>query len=365
MKYFLEELTTHYQQELPFVAYRKPNDTTVKAILQQDSVKHITNDYSESGFVFAPFDDQNETILIPLDQLLEEEYIATTTINNHDEIKLGNEVAQGFHIELVRQGINAIKDGAFEKVVLSRKETLTKGEHTPITLFTKLLDTYLTAFIYLWYHPKVGCWLGATPEVLLKIHGNRFKTMALAGTQVYSDSVKWREKEQEEQRIVTQFIEECLRLENVKFTSSEPYTTKAGNLAHIRTDIEGIIDADVSLTKLLQLLHPTPAVCGLPKMASKQFILQKEGYDRTFYTGFLGELNMKHQRRSNRRNTENHAYRLTTLTSDLYVNLRCMQVNEETISLYVGGGITVDSIPELEYQETCNKAKTMGSVIGL
>lgn len=365
MNNLFEKIAAHYQQELPFVAYRKPNSDTVKAILQKDASKHIISDYSESGFVFAPFDNEKESILIPLENVIEETYVPSLINTVEDDSIQNSETDKEFHIKLVEQGIEAILNGEFEKVVLSRKEALAIGVNKPIDLFVKLLNTYTNAFVYLWYHPKVGCWLGATPEVLLKVHGNRFKTMALAGTQVYSDTIEWGEKEQEEQRLVTQFIEECLSSENITFKSNKPYTARAGNLAHIRTDIEGTIDTDIRLTKLLQLLHPTPAVCGLPKASSKQFILEKEGYDRAFYTGFLGELNMAYERRSNRRNTENHAYRLTTLTSELYVNLRCMQVNERTIAIYVGGGITADSIPKLEYQETCNKAKTMGSVIGL
>ena len=46
------------------------------------------------------------------------------------------------------------------------------------------------------------------------------------------------------------------------------------------------------LKSLVQALHPTPAVCGFPKQTVQNFIQSNEGYNREFYTGFLGELNL-------------------------------------------------------------------------
>ena len=92
------------------------------------------------------------------------------------------------------------------------------------------------------------------------------------------------------------------------------------------------------------MLHPTPAVCGLPKEEAKQFILDNELYNRDFYTGFLGELNLKGQ-------------------TNLYVNLRCMQLKDNRISIYVGGGITADSNAENEWEETVIKAKVMKNAL--
>ena len=153
-----------------------------------------------------------------------------------------------------------------------------------------------------------------------------------------------------------------------KFTLGSPYTVKAGSLAHIRTDINGTLhhaSKHTSLKKLINTLHPTPAVCGFPKKEAKEFILKNEGYNREFYTGFLGELNIESRRKKNRRNTENMAYRFTTKSSNLYVNLRCMQVNDHTVTIYVGGGVTASSNALHEYEETCNKTNTMKKVLNL
>ena len=190
--------------------------------------------------------------------------------------------------------------------------------------------------------------------------------MALAGTQLYTDNITWTPKEEEEQQIVTDYIANNIAAKDFSFTVSAPYTIKAGDLAHIRSDFNGRISSTSSagsLQELISLLHPTPAVCGYPTESAKEFILNNEGYDRCFYTGFLGELNSSSKRKNNRRNTENNAYRFITNSSSLYVNLRCMELYNDCANIYVGGGVTASSDPEKEYIETCNKMNTMKKLI--
>lgn len=112
-------------------------------------------------------------------------------------------------------------------------------------------------------------------------------------------------------------------------------------------------------------MHPTPAVCGLPKDISKAFILKNENYNREFYTGFLGELNIKERksRNVNRHNIENDAYASVKNVSNLYVNLRCMQLVNNHAIVYIGGGITKDSIPEKEWEETVSKSQVIKSIL--
>jgi isochorismate synthase len=196
--------------------------------------------------------------------------------------------------------------------------------------------------------------------------------------------VNWGEKEKQEQQFVTDSILRDLEKAGVSLSgveSSEPYTAKAGNLLHIRSDISGEIpnskfqvpkeDSSTaainrgSAERIISALHPTPAVCGLPREKAKNFILSEENYNREFYTGFLGELNLQKnvQRSRTRRNVENLAYRAVKKETDLYVNLRCMKIEEGKAILFVGGGITKDSVPEDEWQETVNKAETMKKVL--
>jgi isochorismate synthase len=362
MTNFFNKILEQYTNNLPFVAYRKPNDTNVSALFQDNTLVNYVKDYSESGFVFAPFNASEKAVVISFNDCLTVDYTS-----EYEDDFCYNDVDfdcsdKQLHMKLVSKGISEIQNTDLKKVVLSRVEVVELKKDDPLTVFRAALAAYQNAFVYLWYHPNVGCWLGATPEVLLRTRNNQFSTMSLAGTQVYSDDLTWETKEQEEQHYVTDYITKRLSSKGIQPKVGEPYTVKAGHLAHIRTDVSGSFNKD-NLKQLLDVLHPTPAVCGLPKKVAKTFILKNEAYQRTFYTGFLGELNKPIQRKKNKRNVENNAYRIATVASDLYVNLRCMELKEGKAKIYVGGGITASSDPEKEFIETCNKTKTMKKLI--
>jgi isochorismate synthase len=253
---------------------------------------------------------------------------------------------------LVQKGVDATASGAFKKVVLSRKEVIDLANFDLVSVFKKLIHTYPDAFCYCWYHPKIGLWMGATPERLLKASKKKFCTMALAGTQNYEDAIDviWEKKEMEEQQFVTDFILDSIKSLTREVAVSSPYTLKAGGVLHIKTDIEGKLNKDSNMKQVVSVLHPTPAVCGLPKESAKNFILENEEYDREYYTGFLGEINKKE-------------FSKDTSKTDLYVNLRCMQIKNKRAHLYIGCGITEASIPEKEWKESVNKSMTMKRVL--
>jgi isochorismate synthase len=372
---FFNGIEQQYNHQLPFVAYRKPNRLEIKALLQKTDTLHITNGFTESGFVFSPFDDSQNTVLMPLeacDVIGSSNVTLSAPDNYRDETSKNttviNEDAKNNHINLIKKGITAIENKQFDKVVLSRAELVTLPEPNPIAILKNLLNTYASAFVYCWFHPKVGLWLGATPETLLKIEGNRFSMMALAGTQDYKGTldVNWQAKELEEQQIVTDFVVENLAslVKNIKVSDVE--TVKAGNLLHLKTMITAQLKPEFSdLKKVILKLHPTPAVCGFPKDVTKQFILNNESYNREFYTGFIGELNFETTSapRASSRNIENRAYAVVKKTTQLYVNLRCMQIDNNTGKLYVGGGITQSSNPEKEWEETVSKSMVIKNVL--
>lgn len=367
---FFEKLQEHYKIQLPFVAYRKPNASEVRGLLQKDNTIHYVENYDESGFVFAPFDDTVKSVLIPLAnaRVIEIMYSNRTQIRTKDKEVAFSEEDKKQHITLVEKGIKAIEEKRFNKVVLSRQEMVNLSEFNVIQTFENLLVKYPSAFVYCWYHPKVGLWLGATPETLMKIEGNQFSMMSLAGTQEYNGTldVVWNEKEKDEQQIVTDFILDNIKpsVENIKTSNVE--TVKAGNLLHLRTMISARLKLDqFNLKDIISSLHPTPAVCGLPKLKAKDFILEHEPYNREFYAGYLGELNLesKLQSRSSKRNIENRAYTITKKSTQLYVNLRCMQIKNENALIYVGGGVTKTSHAEREWEETVSKSKVIKSIL--
>lgn len=335
-----EEIRTLLSGQKPFVCYVKPNECIWNLQVQQTS--EIVTFSGQSGFVFMPFD-AGVKICIPTE-------ISAFSQGNFENLeqksadKFTSEANQKEAFEnLVSKGIAAIQNGAFDKVVLSRKIVLNE-QISVVATFQNLIATYPTAFRYLFFHPKIGLWMGATPERLVKINQNQFETVALAGTQLFSESIIWNTKEIEEQQFVTDFIVSEIASKVKNLVVSEPKTIKAGNLAHLKSIITGQLTGDFSALDLIMTLHPTPAVCGLPKESAIDFIQKNEAFNRTYYSGFLGEYNSNNQ-------------------TDLFVNLRCLEVENNTVNIYVGCGITKDSNPEMEFLETENKSMTMRNII--
>ena len=338
----LDNATSCFQKQLPFVLYAKPNETILHGIFQNDETLNVFE--SQSGFVFASFYSETN-VVFPLSnsEVLQEEINFETEDNSFQLETKSNENAQILFEKLVRNGVSEIENNTFEKVVLSRKIEVSQQVDF-IKSYQNLLKKYPTAFRYLWFHPKVGMWMGATPEQLAKIKDNTFETVALAGTQVFSENVIWQEKEIVEQQLVTDYIKS--RTENLVevLQISESYTQKAGNLVHLKSDISGKLKQNVSQLDVINALHPTSAVCGMPLEKARNFIIENEKYNRKYYSGFLGEFQIQEQ-------------------TNLFVNLRCCEIENDSTTIYVGCGITKDSQADKEFIETENKAKTILSIL--
>ena len=354
MKILQEKIEEHYKEQLPFVVYNKPNSRRVSGMFQKDaSLNLLVNRFDKQGFVFAPFDEQGQTVLIPNDiseliyDTMEQKGKPTNVQHN-----LSDTASEAMHKALVKKGVAAIKEGRFQKVVLSRKQSVTIKEIDLVNTYMKLLYAYPAAFVYVWFHPKIGLWLGASPETLLQLKDNQFTTMALASTQVYQQHLapKWSQKEIDEQGFVTSYIVQKLSSFTKVLNVSKATTVRAGSLVHLKTDITGSLDTlkEGALFSLINTLHPTPAVCGLPQSAAQVFIAENEQYDRSYYTGFLGELSIGKEGSSD---------------AHLFVNLRCMELENTRAHIYVGGGITKDSHPQEEWLETLAKSAIMLNVL--
>ncbi len=346
----LDKVKEYIQAKQPCVVYCKPGSNIVTGIFQRDSVAYAA-DFSAEGFMFAPFAD-GDTLFIP--------YYAADVLTAKVDVALDSAEADkpGVDIKakadfesLVAQSINVIKSGKFEKLVCSRTE-IVEVKTDIASIFIKMLNLYPNAFRYCFYHPASGLWMGATPEQLLKAKGKTIHTVALAGTQLYvaDEEAFWQEKDKQEQQFVTDYIASELQGLAENINTSFPYTYRAGNLVHIKTDIKAEINSEAVLSDVIKTLHPTPAVCGLPTNEARKFLLQNENYERQYYSGFLGEVN------------RDFAANATNKT-DLFVNLRCMKIQGKNAQLFVGCGITIDSDPEKEFVETMNKSMTMRRVL--
>ena len=261
----------------------------------------------------------------------------------------------------VELAVSAIKQKQFHKVVLSRTKKLAyTDQFQPAKAFQKLAKAYPHAFVSLVNLPdQKELWLGASPEALVQQRSEGiFKTMSLAGTQKAKDDqgnlipkfdIRWGEKEIEEQALVSRYIIECFKKIRLReYLETGPKTVLAGNLYHLRTDFEvdtNALNFPELSSVMLRLLHPTSAVCGVPKIPSLQFLTDIEGYDRSFYSGFLGPVQVEGD-------------------SNIFVNLRTVRLKDGVATFYAGAGITEDSIPEREWEETELKCETLLKVIG-
>ncbi|WP_022825994.1 chorismate-binding protein [Hymenobacter norwichensis] len=268
-----------------------------------------------------------------------------------------HEASKEEYTALVERGVAAIEAGQVLKVVSSRtvRRPLPAG-FDALRAFVELEHRYPLAFASLVSAPGAGTWFGATPETLVQLtEDGRFCTMALAGTQPRPHdhspyTAVWRQKEIEEQALVARYIVSCFKqLRLREYDETGPRTVAAGELLHLRTDFSvnlRRVPFPTLGTDMLRLLHPTSAVGGMPKQAALDFLHQYEGYDRAYYSGFLGPVNLP-----------------VAGVSRLYVNLRGLQLRPQEAILYAGTGLTVDSDPAREWQETELKLTTVGAVL--
>lgn len=360
--------TACLRQNIPFVSYRLPLQNTINTLVQTKSNPYQIKDYAElntlEGFVIAPFsetDNDKTYFFTPEIQLTDNnipEYLLSDINTNNSFIlqekvsKIQEKTTTKDEFESnVNKAILAIRNGDFRKVVLSKTHSIEiSTEFSAAHFYQKLCSQYPHAFVYILQIPQVGCWIGASPEPLISTENEMLRTVSLAGTQPATnlpiEAYTWSDKELDEQSVVTGFIEKTLLNAGIENYNKKPVENyRAANLIHLKSTFEfKFSELKNGLSTLIQALHPTPSVGGLPKKESFDFITNNETHQRSYYTGFLGTINPNGN-------------------SQLFVNLRCMKLTSKQIILYSGAGITAGSVPENEWTETENKLMTLKQVI--
>lgn len=385
LELFQNFFNTASHLQLPVAIWRLPKETKIRGIVDLTE-NYGSNDWnfnqssSSSGYVVQGFDNTDPTNklfinssvfcnaidLIKLNDTHQhliklelwknfQDHFNNRTFRSeylsfHEEI---NPINNSTHYkEIVGRAIEAIVTKEFKKVVLAREKIIELSDPLSVVkIYFDLLKNYPNGFVSLIYHPTKGCWIGASPELLLSINSaNIFKTVALAGTQKIDaktplSEIVWTHKEIEEQALVARYIINCFKTIRLRdYEDIGPRTVIAGNLAHLQTDFEvNMIDTGYPdlASLMLNLLHPTSAICGMPKLEALNFINIHENIDRSLFSGYCGPINFEFQ-------------------SDLYVNLRCARVYSNAVTLYAGAGITKESNPEKEFEETNAKMETIG-----
>ncbi len=342
------------------VLYRLPHASRYTLLRQHAGTPETGHSLAwlngRSGFVVAPFAPSAECPVV----LLHPDEEATFDVPQHTESPLRMLAADGasdaersryaatfarFHAQLTA--------GTFGKLVLARAHSvrLAPAGGSPLSadvqraLFLHACALYPRQYVALFSTPQSGTWLVATPEVLLEGTGRNYSTMALAGTAAIGEGaseadIVWSAKNRQEQHLVEQYVEQCISRYADTVSRRDCHTVRAGRLAHLCTDFRFTLTPDGEAGDLLAALHPTPAVCGLPKAEAQTFILSNEAASRLYYSGFSGPLS-------------HHGH------THLYVTLRCMSLHADHCTLYAGGGLLKGSTEQREWDETEAKMGTM------
>jgi isochorismate synthase len=334
------------EEKLPFLLLRTANDSSVRILSQLDQQWHKSAPVNRAYGNFSKFKKTEDQVFIhgEVDQCFIFEGTPVALKKSLEIASLVFAEEQDRYIRCVEKAIMVLKERRMIKVVLSRKQRFSKRT-TDVEILTRLLDQYPGANCYFFHHPKIGKWMGATPEILLHAKNGKLQTMSLAGTALHKKGIIhiWGQKELQEQQLVTDFIIESLgKIGATGILKSKLKTAQAGSLIHLRTDINASIN-DENIDAYIKALHPTPAVCGMPRDLAMEFLIKNEQYDRSFYTGYLGMVDAD--------------------TASYFVNLRCMELYADHVDIYVGGGITELSNPVAEYEETVNKLETMKKLL--
>jgi len=351
------------EKQIAFACWFNPKDNRMGIVAGNAADVKLFDRFDqlngEAGFVFAPYRITEKCPVILLKPAVYlEDFNSADQLNFSNLEPLNAEEKTGDpckictkeeYIRTIEETVATIREGDLSKVIISRQIPVERTSRSLGSIFFQLHDQTTNAFIYLVNLPAAGIWMGATPEVLLKLDGRIFETVSLAGTQVRkydSDDYYWNTKDIEEQAFVSRYmLDVFFNFDIHQYKTIGPETLESGKVAHLKTSFFFPAEKiENCLGNFIAELHPTPAVCGLPKNLADEFIREKEKHDRKYYTGYLGPWKLNQQ-------------------VNLFVNLRCMEITDDEFILYAGGGITSKSIPEREWDETNQKTRTLLAVI--
>lgn len=256
----------------------------------------------------------------------------------------------------VRQATEEIKEEKAEKIVLAREVRLHFNQQANIaSVIQKLSETQRTSYVFA-FENEGDCFIGATPERLVKVEENILLSTCLAGTAPRGKTVEEDRKigkhllmdhknRQEHEFVVNRIKNGLLKsCENIEIPK-EPVLLTLENLQHLYTPVTGQLMEGYTIFNIIEELHPTPALGGTPTKESLAFIREHELLDRGWYGAPIGWVDSNHN-------------------GEFAVAIRSGLIQGDEASLFAGCGIVADSEPEMEYEETKIKLLPMLNVLG-
>lgn len=345
-----------------FALWRIPGEARIHLRVQTEGEPRLLYDVKElnlrGGFIIAPFCVSDRHPIVVIDQARAEVIPIQADgaspsfrpVEGERPFPVSDEWDCRRYAACFHKFLDALTSGEQEKLVLSRqKETVRPAGVSIGEAFRRAVERYIYSYVYLCHTPATGTWMGSTPEILLAGRHGAWQTVALAGTQRLDHGrvpTEWDAKNRREQQLVADYIHAQLRTLGIGARTVGPYPARAGELSHLKTEFHFSLPDERRIGEVLDLLHPTPAVCGLPKEKAYDFILRHEGYDRAYYSGFVGLLDPEGE-------------------TSLYVNLRCVHIQPSKFTFYAGGGLLASSSLDEEWRETGDKMGTMGRTVAI
>ena len=327
---------------IPFVAYQHPNQSEVEFFSnptgQNNPIKFYISFFSQK-------DENPLTIYCELNSIETIFYCNNINTNHKPKIK-PFDISTDF--ESYEKNINNIVSILKEsrgKVVISK---VICEEHR-ITDWANIAKKYFcnfdNTFRYIYYTPQTGCWLGASPEIIISKEANseKYKTMALAGTRIKNSQSEWDSKNIAEHNYVTDYIINSMKELGLTTIVHDAENVSFGDIEHLCHRIEIHENKPIAPITLATHLSPTPALAGYPLTDALSLINKFENHQRLCYGGFIAL------------ETEDKFC--------AYVNLRCVHFDQNNFCIYSGGGITKDSNAKDEWRETELKISKLKDIL--
>jgi isochorismate synthase len=256
----------------------------------------------------------------------------------------------------VSDALDAIEAGDLTKVTVARSETWRTGEQIrPEELLDRLSARFPDCFVFCVEPAGGAAFVGASPERLVAVRGGVVEADALAGTvaraeddddddelaRALSDS----DKEQREHRVVVDYLRTSLApvVESVDHPA-QPGLLRLANVQHLHTPVQGRLLNGEGAIDLAGLVHPTPAVCGLPRERAQGWLERREELDRGWYAGGVGVVSRDGD-------------------GEFCVAIRSGLLRDDVAVLFAGAGIVAGSRPESEADEVDHKLRGMREVL--
>ena len=252
--------------------------------------------------------------------------------------------------EALAKGIELINTGDLDKLVLATRQLLfLRKPLDPLKLLVRLRVQQTNSCRFLWQKNNDESFFGASPERLISLNQNHLLIDALAGTAKKNDDGKEllaSSKDLREHHFVVNSILEQLLRNGIKAShESQPRLMTQGHLIHLHTLIQAYVKDNLPLD-LVEALHPTPAVAGLPLSKSLSWLRALEPFDRQTYASPIGWID-KNQ------------------NSEFRVAIRYGHVRGNELKLFAGAGLVKGSTVEGEMQEVALKFEVLRNQLNL